>query len=79
MNWKFDWHAASVAYTLPQPCGKDQVMAIAGRQIRAGLRDAYDGPSRLQLGERQPEIHISLQVQRGHVRIGRIVEPGPGA
>jgi hypothetical protein len=79
MNREFDWHAAGVAYTLPQPSGEDEMVTIAGRQIGAGLRNADNGPSRLQLGKRQPEVHVSLQVQRGHVRIGRVVKPGPGA
>ena len=79
MNGKFDWHTAGVAYTLPQPCGEDEMMAIAGRQIGAGLRNADNRPSRLQLGKRQSEVHVSLQVQSGHVRVGRIVKPGPGA
>ena len=70
-------NAPGVANTLAHAGCQNQMMAIAGRKIGTGLRDADDRPSRLQFFERQPEIQIALQIQRGHVGVVRIVEPCP--
>ena len=50
-------------------------MAVAGRQVAAGLGDADDRPAAAQLGQRQAEVHVALEVERGHRRIARSVEP----
>ena len=54
-------------------------MAIARQQIAAGLGDTDDGLARLQFLQRQAEIHVALQVERGHVGVAGIVEPGARA
>ena len=43
MHRKFQRHAAGIANAFAHPLGQHQVMAVAGRQIAAGLRDADDG------------------------------------
>src|SRR3569833_2877306 len=47
-----------------------------GRQVAAGLGDADDRFARLQFLARQTEVQIALQIQRRHVGIAGIVEPG---
>src|SRR5665213_307554 len=79
MHRKLDRHAAGIANAVAHALGQHQVMAIARRQVGAGLRDADDRPARLQLRKRQAEVHIAFQVQRGHIRVVLIVEPGAGA
>ena len=54
-------------------------MAIAGRKIRAGLRDADDRLAGAQLAGRQAEIEVALDIERRHARVVRIVEPLPGS
>ena len=73
---KFQRDAARVANALLDALGQHQVMAIAGREIAAGLRDADDRPVALQLLERQAVVQVLLEVQRRQVRIRRVVEPG---
>src|SRR5581483_9954444 len=51
------------------------MVAVAGRQIVAGLGDADDRLAGLQLGTGEAEIQIALHIERGHARIMRIVEP----
>jgi hypothetical protein len=36
------------------------------------------GPARLELVEADPEVHVALEIERGHVGVRRIVEPGAG-
>ena len=52
-----------------------EVMAIAGRQVVAGLGDADDRLAGLQFVAGQAVIQIALKIERGHARIVRIVEP----
>src|SRR5262249_33441132 len=56
--------------------GEFEMMPVARRQVTAALRDADDGPARLQLAAREAEVQIALEVERGHTRIMRVVEPG---
>ena len=58
--------------------GQHQVVPVAGRQIAAGLGDADDRPAPMQFLQGEPEIGVSLEVERGHVGMGRIVEPAAG-
>src|SRR3954470_8923508 len=51
------------------------VVAVAGREIGAGLGDADDRLARLQLMRRQAEIEVALDIERGHSGIVGIVEP----
>ena len=61
------------------PSRQFEMMAVAGREIGTCLGDADDGPPRLQFIERQAEIHVALQVQRGGIGMRAIVEPGARA
>ena len=49
--------------------------AVARRDVAAALGYADDGQARLQLGAGQAEIQLPLEIQRGHVRLGGVVEP----
>ena len=52
-----------------------EVVAVAGREIGAGLGDADDRLARLQLLRREAEIEVALDIERGHSGIVGIVEP----
>ena len=58
---------------------EDEMVAVARAQIRTGLGDADDRLARLQLLERQAEVEIALEIERGHVDIVGIVEPRAAA
>ena len=75
MHRKFERDAAGGADALADALGELQVMPVAGREVRARLRDADDGLARLQLRARQPEIEVALEINRRHARIFGIVEP----
>ena len=75
MDGKLDGNAAGVADAVAHAHRQVEVMAVAGRQIAAGLGDADDRPAAVQLGERQAEIHVPFEVERRHGRIARSVEP----
>ena len=79
MDRKFDGDAARLADALAHALGQHQMMAVAGRKVAAGLGDADDRPARAQFLKAQPEVQIALQIERGHVDIVGIVEPGGGA
>src|SRR4051812_47321815 len=51
-------------------------MTVARRDVGAGLGDADDGAAGLQLVETEAEVHGALQVERGHVGVVGVVEPG---
>ena len=53
-----------------------QVVPVAGRDVGAGLRDPDDRPARLELVARQAVVHRALDVDRRHVDIRGVVEPG---
>jgi hypothetical protein len=42
-------------------------MAVAGRQVAAGLGDADDRPVGVQLGQGQAEVHVALEIERAMV------------
>jgi hypothetical protein len=54
------------------------VVAIARRQVVAGLRDADNRLAGLQFLARQAIIEVALQIERGHPRIVRVVKPLKG-
>src|SRR4029077_3187849 len=64
-------HADAFAHAL----GELEVMAVAGREVRAGLRDADDRLAGAQLLRREAEVHVALEVERRHAGVFRIVEP----
>jgi len=76
MRRKLDRDPAGVADTVAHPLGEFEMMAVARGQIAAGLRDTDDRPARLKLVDAETIIQITLEIERGHVRIFRIVEPG---
>ena len=55
--------------------GKLEVMPVARDEVAAGLRDADDRPRGLELRGREAEVQVSLQVERHHLGIARVVEP----
>ena len=75
MDRKLEGDAARLADAFADALGEFQVMPVAGAQIRAGLRDPDDRPARCQLLARQSIIEVALEIERGHARIVRIVEP----
>ncbi len=77
MHRKLERDASRLADSRPHPLGEHDVMAVAGREVRAGLGDPDDGLARLQLLDRQAEVQVTLQIERRHVRVRGIVEPGP--
>ena len=71
--------AAGVADALADALGELDVVAVAGREVGAGLGDADDRLARHQLLAAEPEVQVALEVEGGHVRVGGIVEPGARA
>ena len=56
--------------------GELHVVPVARHEVAARLRDADDRLARLQLFERQAEVHVALEIERRHVGIRGIIEPG---
>ena len=75
MAGKLERHAARRLDAGAHALGELDVVAVAGRQVRAGLGDADQRLAGLQLGARQAEVEVALQIERGHLRIVGIVEP----
>ena len=72
---KLERHSAGCRDPVAHALGELEVMAVAGRKIGAGLGDADDRLARAELGGRQAEIEIALEIERRHARVFRIVEP----
>ena len=72
---KFERHAAGRGDPVAHPLGEFEVVAIAGRKIRAGLGDADNRLARAKFARGQAEIEVALNIERGHARVFRIVEP----
>ena len=79
MNGELDGDAAGLADSFAQPLSQHQVVAVARREIGTGLRDADDRPIGLQLSLAEPEIHVALEIERRHVDVVGVVEPGARA
>ena len=79
MAVEFQRDAARLADAFAHALGQHDVMPVAGRQVAAALGDADDRLARLQFLQRQAEGHVAFQVERGHVGIVGIVEPGARA
>ena len=75
MHRELEGDAAGVADALAHALGELEVMAVARRQIRAGLRDADDRLAGAQLLAGQAVVEIALEIERGHARVVGIVEP----
>ena len=72
---KFHRDAARVTDAVLDPLGQFDVMAVAGRQVTAGLGNADNRPPRLQLGPGQALVHVAFHIQRGEVGVAWVVEP----
>ena len=79
MHREFHGDATGGADSLAHAVRQFQMMAVARRQIVAGLRNTDDRLARLQFVAGQPVIKVALEVERGHSRIVRVVEPLAGA
>ena len=79
MHRKFHRDAAGGADSLAHPVRQFQMMAVAGRKIVAGLRDADDRLARLQFMPGQAVIEVALEIERGHPGVMGVVEPFAGA
>ena len=79
MHREFHRDAAGFADAFADALGQIEVMPVAGGEIVAGLRDADDRLAGLQFLAGQAVIEIALQIERGHPRIMRIVEPLEGS
>ena len=72
---EFHGDATGIADTGLDPLGQFQVVAIAGGEVAAGLSDADDGPTGLEFVAGQAIVHVTLDIERGHVGVGRVIEP----
>src|SRR5215467_12099821 len=72
---KLECNSAGSENALADAFGELEVMAVAGRKVRAGLRNTDDWLGGAQLRRRKPEIQIALEIERGHSWIFWIVEP----
>jgi hypothetical protein len=75
MTGEFKCDPASGANALANALGKIEVMAVAGRKVRAGLGNADDRFAGSQFRRRKPKIQIALEIKRGHSGVFWIVEP----
>jgi hypothetical protein len=79
MGRKFHRDAAGGADSFPHPVGQLEMMPVARRKVVAGLRNADDRLAGLQFLPSQAIIEVAFEVERGHARIMRVVEPFAGA
>src|SRR5580765_5745340 len=79
MDGELERDAACVADPVAHALREHEVVPVAGRDVRAGLRDADDRPARLELLQREAVVEHAFEVERRHVDALRIVEPGPRA
>ncbi len=73
---ELDRDAAGLADAVADPLGELEMVAVAGREVGAGLGDADDRLARLELLAADAVVQVALEVERGHVGVGRVVEPG---
>ncbi len=67
MRGKFERDAARIAYAVAHALCERQMMAVAGIEIAARLRDADDRPPRAQFRGCEPVVHEALEIERRHV------------
>ena len=75
---EFHCDAAGHTDAFADPVRQFDVMAVAGGKIVAGLRDADDRLAGLQFLTGQAVIEIAFEIERGHARVMRVVEPFEG-
>jgi hypothetical protein len=78
MHGKLEGNPAGFANALAHAMGEFEMMAVAGREVRARLGNADDRPAGLQLLAREAPVHVALEIERRHVGIVRIGEPLAG-
>ena len=71
-------HAPHLADAIADARSKLDMVPVAGRDIGARLGNADDRAARLQFIPREAVIHGPLDIDRRHVDVGGIVEPGAG-
>ena len=76
MYREFQRHAAGLADAVANTIGEHEMVAVARAEVGAGLGDTDDRPARPQLLKCQTEVEIALQIERRHLDVIRIVEPG---
>ncbi len=79
MNRKLEGNTARLQYSGADALGEHEMMAVAGAEIASCLGDPDDRLAGLQLVQRQAEVHVTLEIERRHVGVRRIVEPFAGA
>ena len=79
MHREFHRNAAGHTDAFAHPVCQFEMVAVARRQIIAGLRDTDDRFAGLQFLTGQAVIEVALEIERGHARIVRVVEPFEGA
>src|SRR5262249_23792620 len=72
---EFKSDATRVANPVAHPRGERDMDAVARREIAASLRDPDYWPPRLQLFPAQAIRAVSLDVNGGLARLGRVVKP----
>ena len=75
MTREFERDAAGRPDAFAHALGQFEMVAVAGRQIRAGLRDADDRLAGAQFLAGQAVVEIALEIERRHAGILGIVEP----
>ena len=79
VDGEFQRDAAGVANAFLHPHREVHVVAVAGGDVAAGLGDADDRLAALQFFAGEAEIEVALYIERGHGRVGGIVEPAAAA
>ena len=79
MDREFQRHAAGRTNAVAHAARQLDMMPVARRQIGAGLGDADDRLAAAQLLRRDAVVHVALEIERGHRRIGGLIEPAAGA
>ena len=75
MHREFERDAAGRADAVAHALGQLEVVAVAGREVGAGLRDADDRLAAHDLAAGQAVVEVALEIERGRAGIVGIVEP----
>src|SRR4029078_12788027 len=75
---EFHRDAARRADAFAHPVCQFEMMPVAGREVVAGLGDADDWLAGLQFFPGQAVVQVTLEIERGHSRVMRVVEPLEG-
>jgi len=79
VDGNFHGRAVGSVNAVPNPLAQLRMMAVAGRQVAAGLRNADDGLVRLQLLPGRAVVKMPFQVEGGRFPVAWIVEPRTAA